>query len=155
VIWLILLLGCAAHIQRTGLVVLEDGDPQLVTLDGEQTRLVLEGEALAVAALQGCIVVVSGRKRSSGLHVEQWSVQDAAFGTQPFVGRLRRVGEVLLLEDRTTSTTIRLDLSHTAGLEEAVGGIVLIEGIIVGPQVLRVMSWRGLLAPGAERPGPG
>jgi len=136
-------------------VVLEHGQPQLVTPDGQQTPLVLQGEALAVAGLQGCTVVVSGLKRSSGLHVEQWSVQDAAFGSQPFVGRLRRVGGVLFLEDRTTSTTIQLDLSHTAGLEQAVGGIVLIEGLIVGPQVLRVMSWRGLLAPGAERPGPG
>ena len=155
VIWLILLLGCTAHTQRTGLVLLEDGAPQLLLSDGEQTRLLLKGEALAVAGLQGCTVVVSGREGRSGLQVEEWSVQDAAFGSQPFVGRLRRAGEVLLLEDRTTGTTIRLDTSHTAGLEKAVGGIVLIEGLIVGPQVLRVMSWRGLLAPGAERPGPG
>ena len=64
VIWLILLLACAAHTQRTGLVVLEHGQPQLVTPDGQQTPLVPQGEALAVAGLQGCTVVVSGLKRS-------------------------------------------------------------------------------------------
>jgi len=126
----------------------------LLEASGRQTRLVLEGDALALGQLGGCTVAVGGRSGPAiGLRVETWEVKDAGFGTQPFVGTLRRVGTQLFLDDRTTLTRLRLDLAGVGGLTEMSGSLVLIEGVIVGGHVLKVVTWRGLLAPGAgERP---
>lgn len=154
-ICLILLLACTAHTLRTGLVLTEGDRAQLVEPDGRETPLILEGEAKAVQGLGGCTVEVEGRKTAAGMQVEQWAVKDAGFGTAPFVGRLRRIGNALYLDDRLTKTRLKIDGSRTAGLENAVGGIVMIEGLIVGQHVLKVITWRGLLAPSDRSAGAG
>ena len=152
---MLLLLSCGAHTQRTGLILTEGDRAVLVEPTGRETPLVLQGEAQAVQALGGCTVEVEGARKPGGFTVEGWTVKDAGFGAAPFVGRLRRAGSTLYLDDRTTKTRLQIDPSRTAGLENAVGGIVLIEGVIVGRHVLKVITWRGLLAPGGGNPGPG
>jgi hypothetical protein len=154
VIWLLLLLACGAHTQRTGLILTESGRARLVEQDGRETALVLTGEARAVNGLGGCTVELAGNRGLKGLVVDTWAVKEAGFGSEPFVGRLRMRGGALFLEDRTTQTRLRLAAGANGGLERAVGGIVMIEGLIVGQQVLRVITWRGLLAPGAETAEP-
>jgi hypothetical protein len=152
-IWLLLMLGCVAHVQRTGLVITDKGQATLLELDGTQTRLIVAGEALALARLGGCTVAVEGRRGGGGFRVMKWEVQDAGFGSQPFIGRLRAVGNVLFLDDRTTGSTLRLEGGGDASIRKMAGGIVMVEGLIVGGHVLKVVTWRGLLTPSGGPPG--
>ena len=154
-IWLLPFLGCVAHLERTGLVLQDEDRVHLVSTEGQETRLVLEGDARAIRSMGGCTVRLSGQRTTAGVRVDDWEVKDAGFGSQPFVGRLQRVGTDLYLKDRTTKTTLRLEANALRGLENAVGGIVLIEGVIVGGHVLKVVTWRGLLAPDAIGRQPG
>jgi len=148
--WLLIAIACVAHVQRTGLVLEDAGRVVLTEQSGRETPLILAGDARAIGHLGGCTVALEGRKRGRGMEVDTWVVRDAGFGSQPFVGRLRGSGSNLYLDDRSTGTRLRLKSTGLGALREMVGGIVLIEGLVVGEHVLQVVTWRGLLAPDAE-----
>jgi len=117
----------------------------LTTQEGQATRLVLEGDAQAIARLQGCVIDVVGTRTVGGLRVSEWTVRDAGYGSQPFVGRMRRTLSGWVLDDRITGSALRIpDVGVGEPLE---GSLVLINGIVVGERVLQLISVRTLLEP--------
>lgn len=146
VFWMII--ACAAQIARTGLVTAQGRRVELVDTAGKSTRLVLEGEARAVARMEGCVVDIRGTRVAGGLRVSEWEVRDAGFGSQPYVGRIRATPTGWVLDDRTTGNPLRL--RDVAGGEPINGSLVLINGLIVGQQEIALISVRTLLEPGEE-----
>ncbi len=146
--WFLLFWACAANLTRTGLVQTGGSKVEITDLDGKTTRLVLEGEAKAIARLQGCLVHVSGQKVMSGLRVADWSVRDGGFGSQPFVGRMLKTPTGWVLDDRTTGSKLRI--VDVGGGSPIHGSLVLINGLVVGQHQLALISVRTLLEPTEE-----
>ncbi len=143
--WMSLLLGCAFHVTRAGLVA---PTPTTVFLDGYQggrVALVLDETSAPIRYLQGCVVEVEGTRTPAGLVVTDWRVKDAGDGSSGFVGVLQAYGARVLLDDRNTGTTLVLDDQQAPELRRFAGDPVLIVGTIVGPGQVRVMAWRRLL----------
>lgn len=146
VFWLIV--ACAAQVARTGLISPQGQRVELLDKAGKSTRLVLEGEARAVARMTGCVVDIRGTRVAGGIRVSGWEVRDAGFGSQPFVGRIRATPTGWVLDDRTTGNPLRL--RDVAGGDPIPGSLVLINGFIVGHQELALISVRTLLEPGED-----
>lgn len=138
----LLLAACAAHVQRAGLVEVERGHPVLLEADGSHWRLEAGADALTFENLRGCGVSVRGTRVGRRIVVGQWRVVDAGDGSEPWVGRLTRVGARWLVDDRNSGTSVSLDASQMAGLDAYEGHLVLIVGYVVGTHEIRVVSWR-------------
>jgi hypothetical protein len=145
VLWILLVLACAADMARTGLVTTSGLGVSVTTPAGKTTRLVLEGDARAIARLQGCVVDLRGQRVVGGLRVGAWSVRDAGFGSQPFVGTMRRTLTGWVLDDRTTGSVLRI--ADVGPNEPVHGSMVLINGLVVGYHELQPISVRTLLDP--------
>lgn len=144
---LALLLGCALHQQRAGLVRPEDGRVWLDAYQGGQTPLILGPESEPLRYLEGCVVEVSGPRTPAGLVVEDWHVRDAGDGSGGFVGLLRAYGGRLVIDDRNTGSMLIVDDEQVPQLRAVAGQPVLLVGTVVGAGVVRVMAFR-VLAPG-------
>ncbi len=141
----LLLAGCAAKGVRTGLVLEEADEIYLVTQPGERTRLVLDGQATAVKNLLGCRVEVGGQARLGGFAVDTYEVLDAGFGAPPHLGILQWSGGRLMMNDQNSGALIELVGSNAETLRMAIGSLVLVNGVVVGPHQVRVMNHRILV----------
>jgi hypothetical protein len=159
--WLGLVLSCALHVERSGLIssqppVSGDGDGVIVLteLEGRTTRLIVEGEGTWLAGCDGCEVTVTGPARFGKLRVREFEVRRANDGSQPYVGILTRRGAQLVIDDRTTGQPILLDPGSASGLLPYEGRPVLVIGFVVGAQTIRVMAFRVLDEPPAPAAAP-
>lgn len=150
---LALLTGCALSASRTGLVRPEGDRVLLETYEGRRVVLALDAEAEPVRYLEGCVVVVEGPRLGRRVWVEDWYVQDAGDGSSGFVGLLRRHGSNLVIEDRNTGTTLRIDDLSAARLRGMEGHTVLLMGHVVGGGIVEVVGVR-LLEADEEAPAP-
>jgi len=154
-LWLSLLFSCGAHLQRVGLIAQDENRTVLLDPDGRMLRLVATGDARAVYQLTGCRVTLQGPAMGGKLMVQQWEVTDSGFGSVPYVGRLKRYGGNWLLADRNSGSTMVIEPETLGQLESHDGDLVLIDGLIVGVHVLRVMVWRLLLEGDTSEASPG
>lgn len=141
---LALMFGCALSAHRTGLVERQDAGLLLRESTGRSARLVASGDAAPLNQLDGCIVEVRGPRLGRRLLVHDWSVLDAGDGSAPFIGRLTRYGGNWLLEDRNTGRPVLLDERSAAALAAEEGHLLLVNGVVIGAQTVRVLSWRSL-----------
>lgn len=141
--WL-LLLACAAQVQRLGLVDVHEEQVLLVESDGRTSRL-LPGESVeAFRYMDGLGVRVEGRRVGRRLFVRDWAITDAGDGSAPFVGRLRRYGSHWMLDDRGSGSSFILEEETIGALVACDGHLVMVAGVVVGAHRVRVMSWRNL-----------
>jgi hypothetical protein len=136
------ILACGAQKPRTGLVLDQQGETVLVESSGKQWTLVLKGEAKALERALGCGAEVMGRTVGRTVKVRDWEIMDSGFGSQPYVGRLMRHGGNWIMNDRTTGSVIQFEVESLGKLKEFDGALVLIDGVVVGPQMIRVASFR-------------
>ena len=138
----LLLVGCAIHAQREGLVSVDGSRVTLMDVDGRLLTLSATGEAAAVRYLDGCIVEVTGTRFGERMAVRGWEVRDAGDGSAPFVGVLEHFGSNWVVKDRTTGQPILLEEASVGALAGAAGRLVLVRGYVVGVQTIRVVDWR-------------
>ena len=141
----LLLAGCVAQRVQSGLVLEDKGQTFLVVEAGKRTRLDLDGENVAIEQLLGCRVSVEGAMGRGALKVERYTVLDSGYGARPHVGWLNRSGGVWTMEDRNTGTRFEFVSESMGGLAAYEGDLVLVDGVVVGPHQVRVMSYRVLL----------
>lgn len=144
---LALLVGCALHTSRAGLVEPGEGGPITIrTYDGRAFRLHLDEDSAAIRYLDNVVVKVEGPRLGRGLWVKDWFVQDAGDGSGGFVGRLRAYGSRLVIDDRNTQRTLVIADGTSPELREHVGQDVLLLGHVVGGETIEVARWT-VLAP--------
>jgi hypothetical protein len=136
------ILACGAQKPRNGLVFDEQGKTLLVEQSGKRWNLNLEGEAVALEHALGCSVVISGRATGRSVKVRDWKITDSGFGSEPHVGYLKRHGGNWIMDDRNTGSLIQFEVESMGRLTEADGALVLVDGVVVGPQLIRVASFR-------------
>jgi hypothetical protein len=140
--------GCAASLR--GLVAVEPADPlgrpavALWTPEGDSWRLRLTEESWPLRSLDGCSVQLEGRRWLGQFLVGGWQVLDAGDGSAPFVGRVRRLGSNLVIEDRNSGMALVVD-EAPGRLPDLEGRFAMLSGYIVGPQTLRVVSYKILM----------
>lgn len=149
VLLLSLALGCSAH--RTGLVEVSAEAVLLRSPDGAVRTLSPRGEGAVMARLDGCIVDVQGVALARRQWVRSFTVVDAGDGTPPYYGVLRRYGGNWLIEDQNTGQTLMLSPDPGVNLAPLDGRRVLVQGVVVGAQTLRVMAIRSLEEPAPTR----
>lgn len=137
-----LVLGCALSAHRSGMVQLEGERVTLVEPTGRSFRVAPSGQGALMRALEGYIVSVEGPRLGRRVWVRDWAVLDAGDGVPPFMGRLRRFGGNWLLDDRTSGQTIVLEPESVGDLASADGKVVVVRGLVVGAQTVRVLGWR-------------
>ena len=125
----------------------QDGTALLVEKSGKRWNLKLEGEAVALEYALGCSVTVTGRTVGRTVKVREWKITDSGFGSEPHVGYLKRHGGNWIMDDRNTGSLIQFEVESLGRLAEADGALVLIDGVVVGPQLIRVASFRFLEKP--------
>ena len=134
----------------------EKGSIYLVVDPTKKVKLQLDAEASAVRELLGCKVRVEGVSSLGRLRVDRFEVLDAGYGTVPHVGVLQRQGSTLRMHDTNSGALLELVGPLVAEIEHREGATVLVNGVIVGPHQVRVMSYRILLQPeGGNVPTPG
>lgn len=143
---LMLVLGCALHTSRAGLVEPGDGPVTMRTYEGRTFRLHLNEESEPIRYLDRVVVKVEGPRLGRGLWVKDWYVQDAGDGSGGFVGRLRAHGSRLVIDDRNTQRTLVIADGTAPELRDYVGEPVLLLGHVVAGETIEVAAWR-LLAP--------
>ena len=142
---MLLLVSCAGRQARTGLVLGDGNRVLLVEEGGTKWNLSLSGEARAVENLLGCRVTLKGTAVGRKLQVVDWVVEDSGYGSQPHVGQLNRLGGAWRMNDRNSGALIELLAESLGGLSAHDGDLVLIDGLVVGPHLVQVVSYRVLI----------
>ena len=123
----------------------DDSRILLVDDQGSKVRLQLVGEARAVENLLGCRVTIQGTRVGTQFRVSKWSVKDAGYGSEPHVGLLERLGGAWRMQDRNSGALIELLAESLGGLANHEGDLVLVDGVVVGPHLVQVVSYRILM----------
>ncbi len=139
-----LLVACALHAERSGMVRPEGERVWLDAYQGGRTGLILGEVGAPIRFLDGCVVEVVGVLTPAGLVVEDWHVRDAGDGSGGFVGLLRTYGGRLAIDDRNTDAMLLLDDEQVPQLRAYAGNPVLLVGTVIGPGQVRVMAFRVL-----------
>ena len=139
------LCSCTTGKQRTGLVLGDENRTLLVDDEGLKWQLQTTGEARALEELLGCRVTVQGQGFGRKLRVSEWTVQDSGYGSQPHVGILRRVGGAWRMNDRNSGALIEFLAESLGPLSQHAGDLVLVDGLVIGPHLVQVVSFRVLI----------
>ena len=142
---LLVLCSCAVGKQRTGLILGDESRTLLVDDEGVKWHLQTAGEARALESLLGCRVAIEGQGFGRKLRVSKWTVKDSGYGSQPHVGVLTRVGGAWRMNDRNSGALIELLAESLGPLEKHEGDLVLIDGLVIGPHLIQVVSYRILI----------
>ncbi len=127
-----------------GMVTSQGPSTEIVDLAGKKYRLLLGDEGQPLRYLDGCVVDVEGHLLGRRVVVREWSVITASDGSAPFVGRLRRRGSNLVMEDRNSGSIVMLEADPALGLARWVDQPVMVVGYITGPHQVQVVAFRGL-----------
>ncbi len=117
-------------------------DGSLLSPEGTSLRLVVDAAHAEVSYLDGCTVEITGPQVAHRIWVREWRVLASIDGSTPYIGPLRAHGSNLVLEDRDSGFDILLEEPSAAPLWEHAGEPVMVVGLVVAPQVVRVMGWR-------------
>lgn len=139
-----LLVACSLHATRAGFVEPIEGPVRIATYEGAHFRLVLDEESAPIRYLDRTVVKVEGPRLFGTIWVRDWHVQDAGDGSGGFVGRLRRYGMRLVIDDRNTLRTLVIVDGSAPELEALVGKDVLLLGHVVGGEQIAVAAYRVL-----------
>ena len=139
------ILACGAHSPRTGLILDDEGEVLLVEESGRRWKLSVHGEARAIEQLLGCRVRLEGPAHGRRVKVKDWTVIDSGYGSTPYLGRLERRGANWIMSDRTTGSVLQFEVESMGKLVLHEGDLVLIDGVVLGPHLLRVVSFRILI----------
>ncbi len=142
--------GCVAPIR--GVVQPSGASVAVVDLEGHRYKLVLGDVGQPLRYLDGCVVDVEGPQLGRRVVVKDWTVITAHDGSAPYVGRLRRQGSNLVMEDRNSGSIVVLQSDPGLGLVEWVDEQVMVMGYITGPHQIQVVAFQGLGAgPSTDR----
>ena len=144
--FLFAMLACAGT-WRAGVVTTAGDELVLVEPEGRTSGLRGGSSMEVLQALTGCGVEVRGPRLAGGVVVRDWRVTDAGDGQPPYVGVLRRYGGNWIVDDRNSGQPVILEYTTVGALTEAEGQLVLVQGLVVGAQTVRVMGYRVLGAP--------
>lgn len=139
-----LMTGCGAPGPRSGLLLSEHNQVLLVESTGRTSRLKLTGDAVALNEALGCRVEVSGSPLGRRFIVNRWKITDSGYGSEPFVGELLFTGSAWRIRDRNSQTLVELVVESMGKLREHEGDLVLVDGFVLGPNLVKVVSFRVL-----------
>lgn len=146
--------GCAVHL--VGLVGPDDDrGTVLSTLEGQQYRLSLHGEARPMRYLDGHLCEVDGTTSFKRVRVGAWTVLEGLHGLPVWVGVLEWRGVQIGMHDRNTGAYVFLDEEGADVLAPYVGKPVLVEGYVEGAHRVRVVYYRVLADEEDPRPPTG
>ena len=131
-------------IRVAGLVVPRDGHVVIVTGEGVESRLVLEGDAEHLAWLDGHTVRLEGVRVGARVRVGDWRVESGLNGFPAWAGVLTRTRDGLGIHDVHSDVVFALDEDVTEQLAGWVGRWVLVEGYNEGVLGIRVVAFRPL-----------
>ena len=131
--------------ERVGLILGDEDRTLLIDDQGVKWRLQMSGESQALENLLGCRVAVEGPGRGKTLRVGRWTVKDSGYGSQPHVGKLERVGGSWRMNDRNSGALIEILAESLGPLANHEGDLVLIDGLVIGPHLVQVVSFRVLI----------
>ncbi|MFT5586013.1 MAG: hypothetical protein ACI9VR_003609 [Cognaticolwellia sp.] len=137
-----LILACAT-VQTQGIVELTTGGV-LLHSDERDYELQVEGEMVALRAMDDCTVSVDGVRRGRALRVQDYRVIAAQDGSAPFVGVLRQNGDKVDLILRGSGMRLVMVGPGAELLEPYVGQPVMVLGFASGPHELTVMGYTPL-----------
>ncbi len=144
----VLVLGLAVQVACLspvrGVVQPTAASVQVVDLEGRRYKLLLGDAGQPLRYLEGCVVDVEGPLVGRRVVVRDWTVITAEDGSAPYVGRLKRQGSNLVMEDRNSGSIIVLQADPRLGLSEWVDQPVMVVGYITGPHQVQVVGFRGL-----------
>ncbi len=112
--------------------------------DGDARGLVLSGDALWLAALDGHTAEIWGRRAGPHVVVTAFRVHDGLHGLPTWIGPLTMRGVQLGVEDHNTGQWFPLHEDANEQLAPYQGAPVLIEGYQEPDERVRVMYWRPL-----------
>lgn len=148
---LLVLVACGWSSHRAGLIEVQGDAVGLRAPTGQVLGVVQRGEGEVLARLEGCIVEVSGPRIGRRQWVREFTVVDAGDGSPPFVGVLRRYGGNWLIDDVNSAATLLIEPDQGVDLAPYAGQRVVLRGVVVGAQTLRVIGIRALEEPAAGR----
>lgn len=134
--------GCAAPIR--GVVQPSGSAVAVVDLQGHAYKLMLGDAGQPLRYLDGCVVDVEGPQIGRRVLVRDWQVITASDGSAPYVGRLRRQGSNLIMEDRNSGSIVVLSADPQLGMAEWIDQQVMVVGYITGAHQIQVVAYRGL-----------
>jgi hypothetical protein len=142
VVGLSLMLACAT-LQTQGVLEIT-AERALLHSDERDYELQLEGEMLALRAMDDCTVAVDGKRRGRALRVQDYKVVAAQDGSTPFVGVLRLNGDKVDLILRGSGMRLVMVGPGAEVLEPYVGQSMMILGFASGPHEVTVMNFMPL-----------
>ncbi len=131
--------GCAVHL--VGIVEPTAQGPVLETPRGEQHHLLLDAGSRPMAALDGHLVEVDGRKLPGGVRVEEWRIIEGPHGMTTWAGNVVAYGVQIGIEDRNSGALYFVDDLAARALQPHLGEIVAVEGYVDGPHRIQVLYW--------------
>ena len=137
-------LGCSARQPHTGLILKDNERILLVGPSGRSVPLQLVGDSTALKEALGCRVSLEGPKVWGRLAVQSWKILDSGYGSEPFVGELFYTGSAWRIRDRNSQTWVELVAESMGGLRQHEGDLVLVDGFVLGPNLVKVVSFRVL-----------
>ena len=138
----LLMTGCGTPGPRSGLLLSENDRVLLVENTGRTSRLKLAGDAVALSQALGCRVEVSGSTFGRQFIVNRWKITDSGYGSEPFVGELLFTGSAWRIRDRNSQTLVELLVESMGTLRQHEGDLVLVDGFVLGPNLVKVVSFR-------------
>lgn len=139
--------GCAVH--RVGLLDAADGPTALRSLEGEEERLLLLGDALMLRDLDNYMVEIDGRKGLGRIEVTNWRILEGPHSLPVWVGPVQVLGLKVGIADSSSGMIVFVDSPAARAMMDSAGDWVAAEGYVEGPQQIRVLYWRPL---GQDRP---
>ena len=137
-------LGCSAHRAHTGLILEDQERILLVASSGKAAPLRLAGDSTALKEALGCRVQLEGPKLFGQISVQKWKIVDSGYGSEPFVGELFFSGSAWRIRDRNSQTWVELVVESMGSLTQHEGDLVLVDGFVLGPNLVKVVSFRVL-----------
>ena len=137
-------LGCSARQQHTGLILKDKDRILMVASSGQSVPLQLVGDSTALKEALGCRVKLEGPKVWGRISVRSWKIVDSGYGSEPFVGELFFTGSAWRIRDRNSQTWVELVAESMGSLADHEGDLVLVDGFVLGPNLVKVVSFRVL-----------
>ncbi len=137
--------ACLAPVR--GVVQRDRQATTVVDIEGQTYKLILGDAGQPLRYLEGCVVDVEGPMVGRRVVVKDWTVITAQDGSAPYVGRLRRQGSNLVMEDRNSGSIVVLRGEAGLGMDAWIDQPVMVVGYVVGPHIVQVVAFRGLAEP--------
>lgn len=136
----LLLAGCTLPVSARGLVSAAEGGLVITASNGKSRPLAVNAEVAALTHTEGLLVEVEGLLRRGVIEVDTFRIVEGPHGMAAYVGRLIETPTGLWLEQPGGQPSVRLD-DRQVPAPNAVGRVVLVEGLVDADDTVHVVAW--------------